>query len=188
MLVGREHERQDRDHRPARRRGSASCSCNAWCRRRRRRRPASRATRPGSRAMIAGDQQEIDAALHAQLVGRQRRLADHGDAPVLALEIDVGRDEDHEHAAGEDRGRQRAAAASSRRSRRRAGSRRTAADRRAGVSAPPTLATRMMKNTTTWTLCWRGPLARSSGRIRIMAAPVVPTTLAISVPMAGSRC
>ena len=45
-------------------------------------------------------------------------------------------------------------AARSRRNRRRAGSRRTAADRRAGVSAPPTLATRMMKNTMTWTL-WR---------------------------------
>ena len=56
-----------------------------------------------------------------------------------------------------------------------------------GLSAPPTLATRMMKNTTTWALCSRLALARSSGRIRIMAAPVVPTMLAISVPKAEDR-
>ncbi|MGY4340217.1 hypothetical protein ACVWW3_005123 [Bradyrhizobium sp. LM2.9] len=45
-----------------------------------------------------------------------------------------------------------------------------------GLSAPPTLATRMMKKMTTWTLWRRGRLARIKGRIRIMAAPVVPTT------------
>ena len=51
-----------------------------------------------------------------------------------------------------------------------------------GDSAPPILPTRKMKNTTTWTLCSRAALARNSGRIKIMAAPVVPTTLAMSVP------
>ncbi len=53
-----------------------------------------------------------------------------------------------------------------------------------GDSAPPILPTRKMKNTTTWTLLKRSALARSSGRIRIIAAPVVPTTLAITVPKA----
>ena len=53
-----------------------------------------------------------------------------------------------------------------------------------GDSAPPILPTRKMKNTTTWTLWKRAALARSSGRIRIIAAPVVPITLAISVPNA----
>ena len=53
-----------------------------------------------------------------------------------------------------------------------------------GESAPPILATRKMKNTMTWTLCSRAALARMSGRIRIIAAPVVPTTLAMSVPNA----
>jgi hypothetical protein len=42
-----------------------------------------------------------------------------------------------------------------------------------------------MKNTTTWALSSRAALARSSGRMRIMAAPVVPTTLAIKVPKAS---
>ena len=51
-----------------------------------------------------------------------------------------------------------------------------------GDSAPPILATRKMKNTTTCTLWSRAALARSSGLIRITAAPVVPTTLAIAVP------
>ena len=46
------------------------------------------------------------------------------------------------------------------------------------------LATRMMKNTTTCTLWSRPALARSSGRTRIIAAPVVPTRLAIAVPKA----
>ena len=53
-----------------------------------------------------------------------------------------------------------------------------------GDNAPPILPTRKMKNTTTWILLSRAALARSSGRIRIMAAPVVPTMLAISVPNA----
>ena len=43
-----------------------------------------------------------------------------------------------------------------------------------------------MKNTTTWTLCARAALARINGRTRIMAAPVVPTTLAMSVPKAST--
>ena len=51
-----------------------------------------------------------------------------------------------------------------------------------GDSAPPIFPTRKMKNTTTWTLFSRAALARNNGRIRIMAAPVVPTTLAIKVP------
>ena len=37
---------------------------------------------------------------------------------------------------------------------------------------------------TTWALCGRARLARISGRIRIIAAPVVPTRLAIAVPNA----
>jgi hypothetical protein len=40
----------------------------------------------------------------------------------------------------------------------------------------------MMKNTTTWPLCLRSAFARISGRMRIIAAPVVPRTLAINVP------
>ena len=55
-----------------------------------------------------------------------------------------------------------------------------------GVSAPPTLATRMMKNTMAWTRWRRCSTARRNGRIRIMAAPVVPTKLAIPVPIASS--
>ena len=51
-----------------------------------------------------------------------------------------------------------------------------------GDSAPPILPTRKMKNTTTWTLCSRAALARMNGRIKIIAAPVVPTALAMSVP------
>ena len=47
-----------------------------------------------------------------------------------------------------------------------------------GVSAPP-IATKIMKKITTWALLERPALARISGRIRIMAAPVVPTKLAI---------
>ncbi len=53
-----------------------------------------------------------------------------------------------------------------------------------GLNAPPTLATRMMKKTNTWVLCCREMLARISGRIRIIAAPVVPTMLAITEPSA----
>src|SRR6266567_1979215 len=53
-----------------------------------------------------------------------------------------------------------------------------------GVSDPPILAARKIKNTTTWTLCSRAELARRSGRIRIMVAPVVPTRLAMRVPSA----
>ena len=37
---------------------------------------------------------------------------------------------------------------------------------------------------TTWALCGRVALARISGRIRIIAAPVVPTMLAMRVPNA----
>ena len=47
-----------------------------------------------------------------------------------------------------------------------------------GVSAPPMLATRKMKNTTTCARCLRLSLARSSGRISSIDAPVVPITLA----------
>ena len=41
-----------------------------------------------------------------------------------------------------------------------------------------------MKNTTTWALKRRPSLARMSGRIRIIEAPVVPMTLAIAAPKA----
>ena len=51
-----------------------------------------------------------------------------------------------------------------------------------GDSAPPILATRKMKKITTWALFLRAALARINGRTRIMAAPVVPTMLAIAVP------
>ena len=54
-----------------------------------------------------------------------------------------------------------------------------------GLSAPPTLATRIMKKMKTCVLCFRALLARISGLIRIMAAPVVPTMLAIPVPSAS---
>ncbi len=46
--------------------------------------------------------------------------------------------------------------------------------------------TRKMKKTTTWTLWRRLSLARSTGRIMMIEAPVVPTKLAISVPIASS--
>ena len=51
-----------------------------------------------------------------------------------------------------------------------------------GESAPPIFPTRKMKKMTTCALLSRAALALMSGRIRIMAAPVVPTTLAIAVP------
>ena len=47
-----------------------------------------------------------------------------------------------------------------------------------GDSAPPTLPTSRMKNTTACTLCRRVSLAVSSGRISSIDAPVVPMTLA----------
>ena len=43
-----------------------------------------------------------------------------------------------------------------------------------------------MKNTTTWALCRRSSLARSTGRIITIDAPVVPMKLASAVPMASS--
>ena len=52
-----------------------------------------------------------------------------------------------------------------------------------GVSDPPMFDTRKIKNTTTCTLCFRSSLARSTGRIITMDAPVVPITLARMVPM-----
>lgn len=39
-----------------------------------------------------------------------------------------------------------------------------------------------MKKITPWTLFLRAALARINGRTRIMAAPVVPTMLAMAVP------
>ena len=53
-----------------------------------------------------------------------------------------------------------------------------------GVRDPPMFDTSMMKKTKTWTLCTRSSLARRSGRIRIIDAPVVPMTLAGSAPIA----
>ncbi|MCY1381287.1 hypothetical protein D9M69_691770 [compost metagenome] len=43
-----------------------------------------------------------------------------------------------------------------------------------------------MKKTTTWTLKRRSSFARSTGRIMMIEAPVVPTKLASPVPMASS--
>ena len=51
-----------------------------------------------------------------------------------------------------------------------------------GVSAPPILATRKIKNTTMWTVCFLHLFARSSGRINSIEAPVVPIQDASSVP------
>jgi len=56
-----------------------------------------------------------------------------------------------------------------------------------GVSEPPMLATRKMKKTITCTLFFRQALARSSGRIITMAAPVVPIHEASAVPISSSR-
>ena len=53
-----------------------------------------------------------------------------------------------------------------------------------GDSAPPTLPTMRMKNTTACTRCRRASLAASSGRISSMEAPVVPMTLARHAPSA----
>ena len=47
-------------------------------------------------------------------------------------------------------------------------------------------ATRKMKKTKVWVLLRRKALARSTGRIITMAAPVVPIRLASTVPMASS--
>ena len=55
-----------------------------------------------------------------------------------------------------------------------------------GVSEPPMFETRKMKNTTTWTLCRRSSLARSTGRIITIEAPVVPMRLASTAPMRSS--
>ena len=51
-----------------------------------------------------------------------------------------------------------------------------------GVSAPPILATRKMKKMITCCLWVRQALARMIGRMSNMAAPVVPTQLASTVP------
>ena len=56
-----------------------------------------------------------------------------------------------------------------------------------GVSEPPILATKNIKNTTTCTLCLRLSFALSSGRIISIAAPVVPIKLANNVPIANSK-
>ena len=53
-----------------------------------------------------------------------------------------------------------------------------------GVNAPPMFATRKMKNITTCARCRRLSFARRSGRIRSIAAPVVPMMLASTVPRA----
>lgn len=53
-----------------------------------------------------------------------------------------------------------------------------------GVSEPPTLATMKMKKTIVCTLCRRSSLARISGRISSIAAPVVPMKLASTPPKA----
>ncbi len=53
-----------------------------------------------------------------------------------------------------------------------------------GVNEPPIFATRKMKKTMTWALCFRHLLALRIVRIRIMAAPVVPIHEATAVPMA----
>ena len=54
-----------------------------------------------------------------------------------------------------------------------------------GVSAPPIFDTRKMKKTKTWILCFRSSLARITGRISSIEAPVVPIQPASTVPMAS---
>ena len=54
-----------------------------------------------------------------------------------------------------------------------------------GVRHPPMLATRKMKKTTMWALCARQMLARRTGRMSSIAAPVVPIQLARNVPIAS---
>jgi len=53
-----------------------------------------------------------------------------------------------------------------------------------GVKLPPMLATRKMNKRTMWARRRRQALARMSGRIKSMAAPVVPVRLASPVPSA----
>ena len=52
-----------------------------------------------------------------------------------------------------------------------------------GVSEPPALLTMKMKKTMTCATCLRLSLARISGRISSMDAPVVPMKLASTAPM-----
>ena len=52
-----------------------------------------------------------------------------------------------------------------------------------GVSEPPMLLTKKIKNTTICTLDLRLALARNTGRINTMEAPVVPTHEAMTVPI-----
>ena len=54
-----------------------------------------------------------------------------------------------------------------------------------GSRHPPTLLTRKMKNTTVCTRCVRCALARSTGRISSMLAPVVPSRFASTAPSAS---
>ncbi|KZR98473.1 Uncharacterized protein APZ42_006099, partial [Daphnia magna] len=53
-----------------------------------------------------------------------------------------------------------------------------------GVKDPPALETMKMKNTTTCATCLRLSLARMSGRMSNIEAPVVPMKLASTAPMA----
>ena len=53
-----------------------------------------------------------------------------------------------------------------------------------GVSRPPTLLTAKMKKTTVCLACVRSVLARSSGRMSTMEAPMVPMKLASTAPTA----
>ena len=55
-----------------------------------------------------------------------------------------------------------------------------------GVSRPPMLDTRKMKKTMTWAWWRRLSLARMSGRMSSMEAPVVPMKLAMDVPSASN--
>ena len=167
---------------PARRRARDSAA-RPWSRRRRNRCPGRHVADARMAATISRDQQEIDAAAHPNL-RRSPRLADGRHQPVSAVVPEIDHDEDREHHVRRRVQSPTTGAASSRRNRPRAEIRRTAAGRRAAISAPPILATRKMKNTITWTLLSRSAFARMSGRTRIMAAPVVPTTLAIMVPNA----
>ena len=127
--------------------------------------------------MIAGDQRQVDEAGEPQ----RRRRGGRG-LFFAAGKPEIQREENRQHQAGGDaRSRRRVACVVQKKSTPRRKPTNSGGSP-SGDSAPPILATRKMKNITTWALCLRAALARISGRTRIMAAPVVPTMLAIAVP------
>ena len=149
VLVGREPERGERDRRSARRRARSSAA-RPWCRRCRTR---CRASMPRDSRIAAMTSAISTKLMPPRSAMRAGALGLRGVSRAGRTRCRAPRNRQHQH-------RRRCSVCSHRccavqKNRRRAGNRRTAADRRAGVSAPPTLATRMMKNTTICALCGR---------------------------------